>query len=514
MRVIYSGLFEDFWLKTAQLLSDENGWQPVYWIATPEAETTIRDGYPDVIFHPLLNAIKGIPAPAYARRLCMPLDQPIIQQNAYAELLLLRMMDRYDALGSLDYNDRVRLLHRLMIYWQTVLDDTQPDLVMFTVIPHMIYDYVLYEYCKQRGIRTLMFESTPFLGRTFIMETFERASPAEVFYNKLLADPVPENVFLSDEVDTYIRSLKGSYRDAPVYIRRDPKEKLYQGGASSSKSVLQKLLDFDKYTKYSEKQIRMLRARVTVPPNYVKQKHKKLENSQMNFLGYQIFRARSRRRMRQLERRYKQLAVELDFDQPYIFVALSYQPERTTSPMAGAFVEQYLIVDMLSKAVPDGWKIYVKEHPTQFTPAKYFRAQSGRSLDIYDDMVALPNVHLVPMDISSYDLIDHAQAIAATTGTAGWEALHRGKPVLLFGLPWYRGCEGTFQIDTYESCLSALEKIRAGYALDAQKIRLFVSALEETAIDVSVEPHLQIKLLTADEKAARLVEAIQEFVAV
>ncbi|MBT3392160.1 MAG: hypothetical protein HN413_17310 [Chloroflexi bacterium] len=514
MKVIYSGLFEEYWLKTAQLLSDENGWQPVYWIAMPEAETIIRGRYPDVIFHPLLDAIKGIPAPVYAERLCAPLDQPIIQQNAYTELLLLRMMDRYDALGSFDYNDRVRLLHRLMMYWQTVLDETQPDIVVFTVIPHMIYDYVLHEYCKQRGIRTLMFESTPFLGRTFIMETFESASPAETLYNKLLADPVPDDIFLSDEVENYIHSFKGSYQDAPIYIRRDPKKKLYQGSTSSQKSVLQKLLDFEKYAQYIKKQIRILRARVTVPQNYVKQKHKKLENSQMNFLAYQIFRARSRRRMRQLEQRYKQLAVELDFDQPYIFVALSYQPERTTSPMAGAFVEQYLIVDMLSKAVPKDWKIYVKEHPTQFTPAKYFRAQSGRSLDLYDDLAALPNVQLVPLDISSYDLIDHAQAVAATTGTAGWEALHRGKPVLLFGLPWYRGCEGTFQIDTYESCLSALEKIRTGYALDEQKIRLFVSALEKTAIDVSVEPHLQIKPLTADEKAARLVEAIQEFVAV
>ena len=33
-------------------------------------------------------------------------------------------------------------------------------------------------------------------------------------------------------------------------------------------------------------------------------------------------------------------------------------------------------------------------------------------------------------------LIDKCKAVATITGTSGWEALIRGKPVLHFGYPW------------------------------------------------------------------------------
>ena len=510
-KTIYSGFGESFWLFVAQRLAEENGWQPVYWVADPQVQANVEREYSGVIFHSVFDAIKGIPPAAYAARPIKPIDERILSEYAVSQLILLRMMDRINALGSFDYNDRVRLLHNQMMYWRTVLDDLQPDVVVFSVIPHMIYDYVLYVYCKRRGIKTLMFESTPLQGKTFIMEEFDKPSRAQKLYQKLLEEGALEAISISEEMDSFIQSLKGAYQDVPVHIRRNPNEKLYQGPSSSSKSLIQKIFDFESYSKYFSKQKRILLSRLTPPKNYLKQPRKKLEDSEMNFLDYWRFRAISNRRMRRLERHYRQLAGMVDFGIPYVYVALNYQPERTTSPMASIFVDQFLIVDMLAKAVPAHWQIYVKEHPTQFTPVKFFRAQSGRTIDMYDDMTALPNVTLVPISVSSYDLIDHARSVAVATGTVGWEAVHRGKPVLLFGYPWYRGCEGTFQIDTYESCVEVLQKICDGYKINPLKLKLFVSALEQTAIEASVEPHLRIINLTDDEIALRLTHAIQEY---
>ena len=511
VKAIYSGFTTAYWQKVAEQLADESDWQPVYWIADPEMKAVVKSRFPRAIFHSVFDAVKGVNPLEYSDRLLNHLDSKIFAESASYQGTLLRMMDRIDALGSFDYNNRVRLMHHLLMYWPTVLDDLRPDVVIFSVIPHMVYDYVLYEFCKQRGIKTLMFESTPLQGKTFIMEEFDQPSRSQILYQKLLEEGALESISISEEMDAFLQSLKGSYQDVPVYIRRDPNEKLYQGTSSSSKSLTQKIFDIENYSKYFDKQKRILLSRVTPPKNYLKQPRKKLEDSAMNFLEYRLFRARSNRRMRQLERHYNKLAGDVDFDVPYVCVALSYQPERTTSPMASIFVDQFLIVDLLAKAVPENWHIYVKEHPTQFTPAKFFRAQSGRTFDMYDDMAALPNVTLLPMSVASYDLIDSAQAVAVATGTVGWESLQRDKPVMLFGYPWYRGCEGTFQIDTYESCVEALKNIRDGYKIDPLKLRLFVHALEQTSIDASVEHHLQISDLSDDEIAARITLAIQEY---
>ena len=51
------------------------------------------------------------------------------------------------------------------------------------------------------------------------------------------------------------------------------------------------------------------------------------------------------------------------------------------------------------------------------------------------------NVQIVSGDISTFRLIDSAQAVATPGGTVGWESLVRGVPVLNFGCVWYAGCQ-------------------------------------------------------------------------
>ena len=511
-KTIYSGFGESFWLFVSKRLAEENGWQPLYWVAGSKVQTDVERDYPDAIFHSVIDAIKGIPSAAYAARPIKPIDEKILSEYAVSQLILLRMMDRINALGSFDYNDRVRLLHNQMRYWRTVLDDLQPDVVVFSVIPHMIYDYVLYEYCKRRDIQTIMFESIPVRGMTIAMDDFMAPTRTANFYNQLLQENRFDNAPISTELDEFLHALKGSYFDAPKYVRRLYKEKPYEGVRTPTKNLFQKIIDTQRYRQYFEKQKTILLSKFSAPPNYLKQKHKKLEDSKMSGFEYKVFRTRSHLKLRGLIRYYHQLAGDVDFDQPYIYVALSFQPERTTSPMGSFYVEQSLMVDLLSKSVPDGWHIYVKDHPFGFSPSKFHRSQSGRSRDFYDDLVKNANVTLVPMPINSYDLIDGAQAVAAVTGTVGWESLHRGKPVLLFGYPWYRGCEGTFKVDTFESCVDAIQIIRYGYRVDQKKLRLFAYALEQTAILASVEPHLRIEALSDEEAAARLAKGIQDIV--
>jgi hypothetical protein len=511
LKTIYTGFSAEFWKLIAARLADQSDWEPVYWVGDPKMETEVRALFPGAIFHSIFAAVKGIPSQEYSPRSCEPLDTETLAEFAPHQAILLRMMDRIDALGSFTFNDRMRLLFTTIKYWRSVLDDLQPDVVVFSVIPHMIYDYVLYLFCKQREIKTLMFESIPVRGLTIIMDDFEAPTHTAELYNQLLEGGDIDQYQISTELDEFLDALKGSYAEAPVYVRRVYKEEPYKGIRAPSGSIFEKLLNSDNYQQYFTKLKARTIRRFSAPENYLKQKHKKLEESQMNLVQHHFFRVRANIRLRSLIRHYHKLAEDVDFERPYIYVALSFQPERTSSPMGSYYVEQHLALDLLSKTVPEGWHIYAKEHPFEFTPSMSFRAQSGRSYDYYDDIAALPNVSLVPMPINSYQMIDSSQAVAALTGTVGWETIYRGKAALIFGFPWYRGCEGVFHIDTRQSLENALEQIQSGYQVDQKKLRLFAYALEQTAIRASVEPHLRIEAYSDEEAAERITHAIQAF---
>ena len=173
---------------------------------------------------------------------------------------------------------------------------------------------------------------------------------------------------------------------------------------------------------------------------------------------------------------YDRLAVTPDLTKKYIYVALHYQPELTTSPIAGVFVDQLLIVQMLAYLLPPDVHLYVKEHPNQKALA--------RSFQFYEGLKQIPQVTIVPKAFNSFQLIQNCIAIATATGTVGWEGLFRGKPVILFGNIFYQYANGVFRVKTREECQQALEKILAGTANPALKdIKLYLKALESVSIE-------------------------------
>lgn len=120
----------------------------------------------------------------------------------------------------------------------------------------------------------------------------------------------------------------------------------------------------------------------------------------------------------------------------YIYFPLHLQPELTTAAQGGVFADQLLALEALSAWVPKGCAIYLKENPKQ--------TEKQRGPHFYQRLRALPNVRLLGRQESSSDLIRNSLGVATITGTAGWEALFHGKPVLVFGAAWYREFPGVW----------------------------------------------------------------------
>lgn len=483
MKVLYSEFSRKFWLDVASELGRRYDWQPCYWVATPPFAAEVRARFPQAIFHSTLDAVRSIPADEF-RGISSVLDQPLLDSLASVESIALKMMDRMDAIHAFPYYQRIRHYHRLVSYWQAVLDHLQPDIACFVTVPHMVYDFVLYSLCRLRGIPTLLFSATNIQGYSYLMAAFDQEGAVQEGYRRLLKTDRGEPVRLPEDIEAYLQSLKGDYRQVPLYVRYLSKTDLYR----DETPLIRRLIDLRRYPQRLRKQWEILRAKLRPPLNYLKEAGKTPEDSNVSGLNYRVFRWRAKRVMRHWDRYYHRLAEQnVDLERPYIFVGLSYQPEATTSPQGKAYVHLRLMVEMLAKAIPEGWVLYVKEHPAQFDPSWSFRTQTARNKEFYDDLAAIPGVKLVSTKTSTYDLIDHAVAVAAVTGTVGWQAVVRGKPALVFGFPWYYGCEGVFHIERWEDCKAAVEALRQGYKVDERKVRLFCKSVADFGLRLPIE---------------------------
>ena len=107
----------------------------------------------------------------------------------------------------------------------------------------------------------------------------------------------------------------------------------------------------------------------------------------------------------------------------YIYFPLIAEPEVALHGIAQDFFFQLSAINMLSRDLPSNYRIIVKEH---------LLAIGRRPRDFYRQILDLKNVMMAdPLDLG-LPYIKNAQAVACITGTAAWEAVVMGIPVISF----------------------------------------------------------------------------------
>ena len=112
----------------------------------------------------------------------------------------------------------------------------------------------------------------------------------------------------------------------------------------------------------------------------------------------------------------------------YILYPLHFEPEAATLILAPYFTDQLSLIENISRSLPVGYKLYVKEHPVSV---------GRRSFFYYNRIRCLYNVRLIHPSSEVPSLIKNAAAVATISGTIGWEALLLGKTVITFGQVCY-----------------------------------------------------------------------------
>ncbi len=421
------------------------GHKVVYWVGLRENTSRFKD----IIFHDHNTAWGGGPAESIDPTEFNPPSAELVKKLHATESELLTMMDkRFDPIST---DERKHIYYRMLGYWDGVIQKYQPNFIIFPTVPHTVYNYVIYALARMYGIPTVMFEDSWVSDRLLTYNDWREGS-------RLLGQRLQVNQGKEFKLDNLSHDLQEYYKtqttpnvDAtPIYMKHWK-------------------------NKFS-------------PINIFLSKAKKVPGS---LVDLSIFRRGwsfiKRSRQPNLKKEYEPLQSPVDLKQKFLYLPLNFQPERTTSPQGDIFVDQIFMVEVVSAALPPDWVIYVKEHPSQWWLRSGTAYSCVRYPGYYRRLASLPSVKLAPIHTNSFQLMKAAQAVVTATGTAGWEAILRGKPVLIFGYPWYRDFPGSFRVQDVQSCRAALGKIKAGFKVDSQAVVNFLKSFDEATVHGYVE---------------------------
>ena len=469
MKLFLIGWNQDFGLIEVARHLQSIGHEIIYW-TYPNKEIN-PENFPDTIFHKHSDAVEGIPAPVLLNETFDPPSEELLHNMLEAESIVMTMMNKH--FENKTVSERKNSYLHYVRYWNGVIQKYRPDAIIFPVIPHAVYDYLIYSLAKIHQIKTIAMEPIWIGDRMVIMTDFKNGSDAIPIELRNCLDRQVLLGELSEDLQKEY-NLQNSEKDAtPIFVTH--------------------IKD-----RYAGIQLLKLKARIILKSIYDFSIFRKLKTSLLRKFDSDV------------KKEYERVQQKPDFSEKFIYFPLHYQPERNSSPQGGVFVDQILMAETLSVSLPDGWFLYIKEHPTQWLVRglSYF---SYRFRDYYEALAGLKNVKLVPMKTNSYELIKYSRAVATMTGTSGWEALARKKPVLSFGYPWYQHCHGLFKINSANSCREAVQKIAGGFFLPEEKLLQYLYALDHASFRAYIDlDGKKVSQLSAGQNAANFIKEISK----
>ncbi len=130
-------------------------------------------------------------------------------------------------------------------------------------------------------------------------------------------------------------------------------------------------------------------------------------------------------------------------NESYVYMPLHLIPESTTFLKAPFYINEFHIIEQISKSLPIGWKLYVKEHQAMI---------GERSLSFYRNVNKIPNVRLVHFNYYSdpKPWIQNSKGVITISGTSAYEAALLGKKALVFSNVPFSLIDGITRVRSFE----------------------------------------------------------------
>lgn len=283
------------------------------------------------------------------------------------------------------------LLEKECRLFEEILNKIKPEfLITFIPVPH--YHQLLCAMCKSIGIKLMMLSPVKFANRVMISENYLE------FDEKIDFQKLDNKKKRTDkEIQEYLQNYNPM--DQIKQLKKDAfDDKKLQRYKAILKFFLtnQNFNDKNYYYNYGNTKPKILLEKISRSSGRKYREHFLNNNSNLN----------------------------PDFDRPFVYYPLHYEPERILLVDAKFYDNQLAVISSIAKSLPISHLLYVKEHPMMKTIG-------WRPISYYTKIIELPNVVLLHHTISSEEIVKKCSLVVTIAGTAGLEAAFYSKPTIL-----------------------------------------------------------------------------------
>ena len=334
--------------------------------------------------------------------------------------------------------------------FENILNEVKPDYFL-SYMPNLHHLELFYQLCIAQGIKTLIL-SNPILGyKTRISESREITNSVKR-YNE------------TKGLDRDFRTMR-DYLHSFDISKQNKTSKEKKSTINLFKSAFEFIFSSDNkhekthYTYFGRTKIRVLKFML----NLIIIKKQREKFMEKNFLH------------------------NVDLEKPFVYYPLGVDPEANILITAPFFTNQIEIIRIISKALPIGYQLFVKENPSQVN-------REWRTISEYKEIIDIPNVKLIHPSFSNKKLLENSSLVTTIAGTSGFEAAFYEKSSIVFADTIYTLLPSVHRIREIENlhnvihtCLS--EKVNSS---DLDK---FLVLLEEETFDFDLRG-FNAKILT------------------
>ncbi len=329
---------------------------------------------------------------------------------AYSE----RFFFNYNPYHKFNYNEIVTILEKECKLFESVLDEVKPDyLIIKLTDSHQ--SHLIHQLCKARGIKVLMMGPTRFAYRYAIYQDYDNLGNID-FKNYR-----PKNLSLS-ELQNYLNKY----------------------------NAVKETKDFEAGSKVSffNRMRRYWHFIMSVGDSDFKSYYANFGKTRLKIMFKFIF----------LKRWYRKSFIDknfsksIDADEKFIYFPLHVEPERSLLLVAPFHTNQIEIITQIAKALPIGFKLYVKEHVGM-------SIYGWRERSYYQKILSLPNVCLIHPSVNSIDLLKKCSLVITIGGTTGVEAAFHLKPTVVFADVGYSMLSSIYRLRNVEELPQVINKM-------------------------------------------------------
>lgn len=396
-----------------------------------------------------------------------PLDKELLEAMKPYELTAMQMLIRnYERnIYTMD-ESRAYYLHHLR-FWNHIIKQEQINFICTCNIPHHTHDYIIYALGRIYQIPMCVCADTSIMPRLSVGNNFEDLwQQNEADYQVFRQEA---NIILPEDIEHYYQAL--------LYSNEGLDHGVVHRGMSRKEHIQVRKKNFTRDFTWQH----FWHSELSVLKRGIKgclKGGKTAALRQMWEQGAQIVSVQKRGRVKLKSMRdvayYNKMTQEPVAGEKYVIFFLHLQPEATTLPQGGVFVEQELMIQILAAALEKkGIRLYVKEHFVQPYRDKRF----------YDELSRIRNVRLIHSDKDSKELAKNSVATASCNGTILLESIFNGKPTFIFGYTGFAKAPGVFELGSVQECERAIEQIESGaYRIDQQDVRAYLKAFANHSI--------------------------------